>query len=263
MGIYDLLDDAIERRDSRNEAGEPVIHGVMIGVVMENNNKDFPGMVKVELLVREAKRNISDWMRVAVMYGGSQWGMYALPEVGDEVLVIFDQGNINRPYVIGSIYKADDKFHKKAFDENNNIKGFKTRGGHEVNLYDEDGKQYIDVKTPKGLNIRMDDEKNIMTVTDKDKKNCVEIDVENGKVSIKAENGVMLTSNSSKINIQGDSNSIAVKSDAIKIEGSNSIKLKAQSLDIEAGMLNVKASNVLNLKSDGVANLKGSLVKIN
>ncbi len=263
MGIYDLLDDALVRKDSRNEAGEPVIYGVMVGVVVENNNKDLPGMVKVELLVREAKRNISDWMRVAAMYGGSQWGIYTLPEVGDEVLVIFDQGNISRPYVIGSIFKAEDKFHKKAFNEDNNIKRIRTRGGHEVTFYEEEDKQYIDVKTPKGLNIRLDDQKNLLQVTDKDKKNSVVIDAGNGKVSISGEKKLTLASDSSKISIEGDSNNISVKSGNIKIESAGSMKVKAQSLNLEAGMVSIKASGALNLNCDGPANLKGSVVKIN
>jgi len=263
MGIYDLLDGAITKKDSRNEAGEPVIHGVMVGVVVENNNKDYPGMVKVEMLVREAKRNISDWMKLVNLYGGSEWGSYVVPEVGDEVLVVFEQGNINRPYVIGSIYKANDKLHKKSFNENNHIKKFKTRGGHEVTFYDEEDKGYIDIKTKKELNIRVDDNKNVIKVTDKDGNNFIQIDVENSKITVEGKNKLLLNSNSSKIHIEGDSNNITAKSAAIKIEGSNSIKLKAQSLDIEAGMVNIKASNVLNMKSDGVANLKGSVVKIN
>lgn len=263
MGIYDLLDTAFTKKETLSEAGETVIHGIMIGVIVENFNKDFPGMVKVELLVRELKRNISDWMRIVTPYGGSDWGMYSIPEIGDEVLVIFEQGNINKPYVIGSVYKADDKFHKKASKENNDTKKIRTRGGHEVTFYDEDKKQYVDIKTPKELNIRLDDEKNKISVTDKENKNSIIIDVENSKITISGDKKIILQSNSSKINIEGDSNNITAKSSSIKIEGSNSVKLKAQSLDIEAGMLNVKASNVLNLKSDGVANLKGAIVKIN
>ncbi len=263
MGIYDLLDGALTKSDRRNEAGEPEIQGVVIGVVVENNNDDFKGMVKVELLVREGKKNITDWIKVVSPYGGTNWGMYNIPEVGDEVLVAFEQGSIHKPFVIGSIYMADNKMVNKAYNKENNIKSIRTRGGHEIVFYDQDDSQYIDVKTPKKINLRLDDKKNKITLTDADSKNLIEIDIENSKITIQGESKILLNSNSSKISIEGDSNNITAKSSNIKIEGSNSIKLKAQSIDIDAGMLNVKASNVMNLKSDGVANVKGAVVKIN
>lgn len=263
MGIYDLIEDATAKTKKKNDAGEPVINGFMLGVVTEGYNKEFPGMVKVELYVRDADKNITDWMRVVTPYGGKEWGIFMMPEVADQVLVFFLEGNIHKPCVFGSIFKSEDKFHKAAHDDKNFIKRFKTPNGMDVTFYDEKDKDYIDIKTQKGINIKMDDKNNVVTISDKDIKNKVEIDITKGLVTVKGEKEVMLTSGTSKIDIKGDSNDILIKGTNVKIEGTKVIIKAQSSMSVEGASTEIKGGGALNLKSDGVANLKGSIVKIN
>jgi type VI secretion system secreted protein VgrG len=46
------------------------------------------------------------WVRVARSVAGSNWGAVAVPRVGQEVLVAFTGGHIDRPIVVGSVYNA-------------------------------------------------------------------------------------------------------------------------------------------------------------
>ncbi|MDQ2085377.1 phage baseplate assembly protein V [Herbivorax sp. ANBcel31] len=256
MSIYDLLLEPV--KDEKD-----VIYGVMIGIVVDNNNEKFPGMVKVELLTREPKKNITDWIRVATLAAGKNRGTYFIPEIGDEVLVAFIEGNINKPYVIGCLWNNIDKVPDKTFNKDNHVKKIKTKGGHEIVFNDEKGKEYIDIHTPGDFQMRMDDEKNNILLKDKDGSNLMEIDTKKGTVTVKGKSKVVVESGSSNMQIDGDSGSVKLKSNNIQIDGSQSIKLKTQSMSIEAGMLNIKASSNLNVKSDGAANIKGAVVKIN
>ncbi len=51
---------------------------------------------------------VTDWVRT-VQWGGAAGGGVFSPEVNDEVLVGFEQGSLDRPYVIGGLYNGVDK----------------------------------------------------------------------------------------------------------------------------------------------------------
>ena len=48
------------------------------------------------------------WARVVVPMAGDQRGTWFMPEVGDEVLVAFERGELDRPFLIGRVYDGDD-----------------------------------------------------------------------------------------------------------------------------------------------------------
>ncbi|MFE9746782.1 VgrG-related protein [Saccharothrix saharensis] len=51
---------------------------------------------------------VTDWVRT-VQWGGINGGGVFSPEVNDEVLVGFEQGSLDRPYVIGGLYNGVDR----------------------------------------------------------------------------------------------------------------------------------------------------------
>lgn len=51
---------------------------------------------------------VSDWTRT-VQFGGVRGGGVIGPDVGDEVLVAFDRGTLDHPYVIGGLYNGEDR----------------------------------------------------------------------------------------------------------------------------------------------------------
>lgn len=95
----------------------PAIAGVQSAIVTgpsgEEIHTDEYGRVKVHFLWdhRDDRKNetSSCWVRCMQSYGGAWGGMWTLPRIGDEVLVAFQDGDPDRPVVIGSIYNADGK----------------------------------------------------------------------------------------------------------------------------------------------------------
>src|SRR5262249_2029841 len=68
---------------------------------------DEYGRVKVQFhWDREGKRNLdsSCWIRVATPWAGKQWGFQFLPRVGQEVVVAFEEGDPDKPIIVGSVY---------------------------------------------------------------------------------------------------------------------------------------------------------------
>jgi phage baseplate assembly protein gpV len=97
--------DEIASHFSLGGAGEATIDGVVIGTVVSLEDPLMLGRVQVQLPVIDAL-DLSPWARVAMPAAGLASGFYWIPNNGDEVLVAFDQGDVNAPYIIGCLWSA-------------------------------------------------------------------------------------------------------------------------------------------------------------
>lgn len=199
------------------------IQGVMIGIV--TNNQDPEGLARVKLTFPwRGASDESNWARVAVPSAGKDRGIYFLPEVGDEVLVAFESGDINHPYVLGSLWNGKDTPPSSNDDGNNNMRVIKSRSGHEIVLDDTDGKENITIKSKDGQTI---------TLTD-------------GSGGPKLE---FKDSGGNSVVIDGAGNEIAVKS--------------SQKVTIKSSMVQIEADASMTLKSGGTLKIQGAIVQIN
>jgi len=82
------------------------LYGVMVGVVV--NNVDATGMSRVQVRFPWLPE-IEPWARVAVLMSGPTHGTYFIPQIDDEVLVSFNQGDITDAYIIGSLWNGRDR----------------------------------------------------------------------------------------------------------------------------------------------------------
>ncbi|NIM14314.1 MAG: phage tail protein, partial [Candidatus Aminicenantes bacterium] len=149
MSILDTI-----REDDREVKGEPV-YGVVPAVV--TNNKDPEGWGRVKIEIPWLIEGETGWVQVVTLMSGSQRGSFFLPEVGDNVLVAFEHGDINSPYVIGSLWNGKDKPPETNKDGQNNIRKFKSRSGHEFVFDDTDQKEKVEIKTNAKHKIILDD----------------------------------------------------------------------------------------------------------
>lgn len=221
MSLIDALSDQEEIRARTRR-----INGVAVGIVSDNKDPDGLGRIKVNFpwLGDDTE---SDWVKIATFMAGDQFGGFFLPEVGDEVLVAFEQGDINYPYVIGSLWNAEDRPPETNPDGNNNVRKIKSRSGHEITFTDDDAQQQekLAIQTNAGHKIILDD-----------------------------------TSGQEKIEIQDKTggNSIVIDSaqNSITLESAVTLKLKAQTIEIESG-------TNMTIKANAMLTIQGSMVKIN
>lgn len=251
MSIYDLL------TEQENGQVLDVMYGVTVAVVTNIDDPDKLGRVKVKLINRDSSQNETDFIRVMTPMTGKEWGSFFFPEVGDEVLVAFQHGDIAKPYVIGALWNKNYKPPVEIKDGKNDIRKIKTKRGHEIIFNDEEGEERIDIKTPNELSLSLDDKNEVITLQDKNEKNLMKIDTKNGQIQIESEKKIKLNSGDASIELNAQGNSIT-------IESGTSMKIKSQNISIEAtNTLDIKATNLLNVKSSGTANIKGAVVKIN
>src|ERR1700729_2511883 len=108
------------------DAGSGRITGVVTGTVTNNSDPDNLGRVKVKFSWM-SDTDESSWARIAAPMAGPGRGTYFLPEIDDEVLVVFDQGDPRFPYVIGSLWNGKDQAPANNSDGKNNLRVIKSR----------------------------------------------------------------------------------------------------------------------------------------
>jgi uncharacterized protein involved in type VI secretion and phage assembly len=222
---------------------------VVIGVVTNVKDPDGLGRVKVKFpWMAEANAKVeSNWARIAAPSAGKSRGFYFLPEVDDEVLVAFEHGNPNYPYIVGMLWNGKD-----APSEKNTVahtgegtihRMIVSRLGHRVVFDDSNSKKSILIEdSSKNQSIFIDTVKNAITI--KAAGNML-IDVK-GNIDINAGGNINIKANG------------AIKSDSLSLEmlAKTTIKLDAKA------MIEMKAAGSLKMESMGAAQLDGSIINI-
>ena len=89
---------------------------------------------------------VTPWLRIAQPYAGSGKGFSFIPEIGEEVMIDFEGGNAERPYVKGTLYNGmddPDPAWVPNGNSSNQIKAIRTRNGHTIEIHDEGEDGYI------------------------------------------------------------------------------------------------------------------------
>jgi len=195
-------------------------YGVVAGVVTNNQDPDKMHRVKVRFPWLSTDDE-SNWARVVCPMAGNRMGTYFLPEVGDEVLVAFEHGAIDHPYVIGSLWNGRDAPPESNDDGNNNCRTIRSRSGHVVRLNDEHGSECIEIIDYTG-------------------DNKITIHSTDGSLSIEAKGDLTIRSTAGKVSIAGTT--------GVEIKSQASAEFTAMaSLDLKAtGPVSVKGA-VINL----------------
>lgn len=249
--------------DSGRESPAPgLMPGVVTGRVKENWDKKQPGKIRVEYYLGQKGKMVTQWLPVMSQYVAPSAGAYFLPEVGTEVIIAFLMGRADCPVVLGCLWSSSAPLDKELPKEKNPTKSFKTKGGHEIVFSDEAKKEKLTVKTPGGLTVDLNDEKKTVTIKDKDGKNTLTLDSGKGTFFMDAEKKATLSIGGTAV-FTMEKNQVTIKSGAVSLEGSQSLKLKGQTAQVQGSQLQVKADASMKLESGGMTEVKGAMVKIN
>lgn len=200
------------------------VPGVMMALVTDNEDPQGLGRVKVTYPWKEADEE-SYWARLAAPMAGPDRGAFFLPDEGDEVLVAFENGDLEHPYVLGGLWNGKREPPEDNADGNNDVRTIRSRSGHEVTLDDADSGGGVTIETAGGQVIDLSDEsgEESVSITDESGQNALTFDPASGEVSLSA--GGTLTIDATNVELKGEGN--------------------------------------VSIESSGILTLKGSLVKIN
>lgn len=196
MSLYGLISGGVKR-----ELQSDKIFGLVIGIV--SNNQDPDGQARVKVTFPWLSDNEeSQWARIACFMAGKNRGAFFLPEIGDEVLIAFEHGDINRPYVLGALWNGVDKPPAANEDGKNNLRLLQSRSGHIIRLDDTEGSEKIEIIDKNGKNaVKWDTASNKITISaDKD----IEIKAAQGKILLEATEIEIKSSGNANIEASGN-----------------------------------------------------------
>jgi uncharacterized protein involved in type VI secretion and phage assembly len=215
----------------------------------------------------------SNWARVATPMGGKERGFLFIPEVDDEVLVAFEHGDVNFPYIVGVLWNSTDKPPQgtagilSGDKKKVNQRVLRSRSGHLIILDDTDGEEQIIIRDKTQKNdIVINSKENTMTI-----KAEGDLTIEaGGKLTLKSKGDMSLQSQA-KGNIKTQSD-LALEATGngklsgaqLALESKGKSELKGTQVAIQAqAQAEISGNAQVSVKSSGMTQIQGSLVKIN
>lgn len=184
------------------------VNGAVIGVVTNNTDPENRGRLKVSIpwLGDDVESN---WARVVALYAGKDRGGFIMPEVGDEVVVMFERGDFSAPYIVGSLWNGKDTIPGPGNpDGENNTKWWQSRCGHKFIFEDKAGAEKITlVDTSGNLKIVIDvpEDRITMEATTGD----IFFKAPAGPINIESKTMTIEASNSSTVNVGNGLNEVS------------------------------------------------------
>jgi uncharacterized protein involved in type VI secretion and phage assembly len=187
-------------------------NAVVVGIVADL--ADPEGLGRVRVRYPNYDDTLSNWARIVAPMAGKRRGFRFVPEVGDEVLVLHEQGDKRRPYVAGALWSAaDEPPPDDGKPEKNNLRMIVSRSGHEIRLDDTPGAERVEVVAKDG-HLR------------------VVLDAAGGRVEITADPGnVAVRAPSGTVSIEADQVRIAATKD-LSVEAGTTLTVRGQAVNI-------------------------------
>jgi uncharacterized protein involved in type VI secretion and phage assembly len=217
VDLLGLLEGDVGARDTGIDGARQRVPGFVLGVVTKVSDRQNLGRVKVRFPF--SGRVESAWARVAVPWAGQNRGAYFVPEVDDEVLVAFRDGDLKHPYVVGYLW-SDPKARPPEAGPDARRSTLRSRSGHRITFDEGKGHESLSIVSAKG---------HCVVLGDSDSAADVELRIAGGKVV------VTLDGATGAVSIRADKTDgvISLEAANIRLEATNGLSLHGQSVDIK------------------------------
>jgi uncharacterized protein involved in type VI secretion and phage assembly len=177
-----------------------------LGRVTDVNDPQNLARVKVELYALDTSSDVALWARVASPFAGDKRGGFFIPQEGDEVLVVFVNGDARHPVVVGGLWNGSASPPESL---NGKVDRWTITGkaGTRIAIIEEsDATATIECKTPQGVKLTMTDE------------------------------------SGGKVKIECAGNTVTIDTQGVSIEAAAKVKVQAAQVEVSAGMVKVDAA---------------------
>jgi type VI secretion system secreted protein VgrG len=213
-------------------ATRPLLTNLQSALVTALDDPDKMGRIKVQV---PALGIDSHWVRFMQPHAGDKHGWVCMPEIDDEVLLGYENGDPDLPVALGCFYngKATTSI---TPDNKNDIKVFLTRGGNEIRFTDTSGQEEISISTQNG-------------------KNQIVLNMQKPSISVKSQGDIT-------IEADGD---VTIKGNNVTVESQTKLDIKSSAdTSIQAtGKLTAKGTAGVDVEASAICNIKGAMINLN
>ncbi len=206
MIVEEWTEQVAEARSPRGYGGR--FYGAYPALVRDIKDPDGQGRIRISLPWSPDGSGASyeAWARLSTLMAGNNRGTWLIPDVNDEVLIIFLGGDSRHPCVIGGLWNGQDKPPQSMDGAGRNyIKKIRSRNGVQITLDDTDGQEQMVLETPAGQKITLKDGPGAITLED------------------------------------SNGNSVRLETSGITVTAAAKVTVNASTAEISAGMLTVNA----------------------
>lgn len=241
----------------------PRVWGPQSAKVVEVRNPEMAGVhAEVKVLFPWDTQQSSCWARVAQLYAGNKWGSYFVPDIDQEVLVEYVNGDPDRPVVVGAVYNEDNEIPPYTKWQS----GIKTRSSdyNELRFDDNPGSEEVYFQAGRDHNFLVNNDEKGEIGNDQ----ALNI-INNQAVEVGRDQSVDVGSNvqykaGQKIHIDAGTEIVMEAGMSITLKvGGSTVKVDNMGVTIEGTMINVKGNAMTEVSASGILTLKGGLTKIN
>lgn len=196
------------KRDLAFERPASLLQGAQLAEVVAIKDPAHLNRVQVRLFAFDTidGQDAPLWARVVAPFAGDQRGTFFMPDVHDEVLVVFAGGDSRYPLVIGGLWSGSAKAPAELGDEGNRFKRIRSKNGIVITLDDSQGQETLTLETPGGQKLELKDGPGVATLSD------------------------------------SNGNTITLDGSGIRIEAASEVKVSAAQVKVAAGMVQVDAA---------------------
>lgn len=227
-----------EIRTGESESGR--MNEAIVAVVTDNKDPDKLGRIKIKIPIL-SDQDATWWAQLMMIGAGKNRGWFFLPEVDDEVLVMFEHGDMERPVIIGAMWNGKDK----PADKN--------PGGNPRRV----------IKSRAGSKVTFDDEKNQLILEDGKAYAKITFDGDANKVTLQTAQGdICLQAPKGEVLIKGADIEITAGTN-IEIHAGSDMKYGGSTIKMQAGKVSYGSSKI-NVNNGGTApgNVEGTVDEI-
>ncbi|MGF6743915.1 phage baseplate assembly protein V [Paraburkholderia atlantica] len=177
------------------------LYGPHIGLVVSVQDPAERARVKVRLTGADADGSAALWARVAVPFAGDNRGAFLIPDVGDEVLVMFVGGDPRAPVVVGALWNGATSVPETIGGERIDRWTLTGRNGTRIAIVEAaDGQEKVEIETPNGVSA---------TLTD----------AAGGAITLDTGTGSTITANATGVSVQS-SGAVSVTATSVSVSAS-------------------------------------------
>ncbi|MCF6332115.1 MAG: phage baseplate assembly protein V [Draconibacterium sp.] len=234
-------------------------------VIVDNNDPEKIGRVRVRFFWQE-NSFMSPWIRSVNPYSANERGFYFIPEIGDEVLVEFEGGDAEKPYVVGSLYHGKNRPHSAWPNSKNNFKGIVTKSNLRIEFDDE--KKITTIDTPGGNKIVVSDNEQSILLSDQ---NSNKVELSPNGIELNSPMDINISSDAkvkidAKMGVETSSSMGDIKMSGLSIEQTADLAFSAKANTtaiVEGAAVTLKGNGSATVDGGAVTTVKGTMIMIN